>query len=79
MAATYGLDANCSTKADEWARRHGQYIIDALTGKPTPIPLEAYHKGAFFKNALTAYLIRVLQANGNLAAPPSLSASHTGQ
>jgi len=71
MAATYGLDTSCSTKADEWARRHGQYIVDALTGKPTPIPLEAYHKGAFFKNALTAYLIRVLYAQGNLSAPPS--------
>ena len=71
MAATYGLDTSCSTKADEWATRHGQYIVDALTGKPTPIPLEAYHKGAFFKNALTAYLIRVLYAQGNLSAPPS--------
>jgi hypothetical protein len=63
MAATYGFDADCSTKADYWAKRHGQYIVDALTGKQTPIQLESYHKGAFFKNALTAYLIRVLHVN----------------
>lgn len=65
MAATYGLDADCSTKADHWAKRHGQDILDTLTGKPTHIQLESYHKGAFFRIALTAYLIRVLHVNGN--------------
>ncbi len=74
LAATFGFDTDCSTKADHWAKLHGQYIVDAVTGKDTPIPLEAYHQGAFFKNALTAYLLRVLHSQGHLAAIPSLSA-----
>jgi len=66
MAATFGFDSDCSTKADHWAKQHGQYMVDALTGKPTPVKLESYHKGAFFKTALSSYLIRVLYANNQL-------------
>jgi len=67
MAATFGFDEECSIKADHWAKLHGQCMVDALTGKPTPVKLEAYHKDAFFKNALTCYLIRVLYVNNQLA------------
>jgi len=73
MAATYGFDKGCSTKAGDWAKLHGQYMVDALTGKPTPVKLESYHKGAFFKNALTCYLIRRLHQNQQLAPVRALS------
>ncbi len=74
MAATFGFDKGCSTKAGHWAKLHGQCMVDALSGKPTPAKLESYHKGAFFKNALTCYLIRILHANQQLAPIRALSA-----
>jgi len=74
MADTFGFDADCSVEADYWAKLHGQCMVDALTGKPTPAKLESYHKGAFFKNALASYLIRVLHANSQLAPDRALSA-----
>jgi hypothetical protein len=74
MAATYGFDTQCSTKGATWAKLHGQLIVDAVSGKPTPVKLDAYRKGAFFKNALTCHLIRTLQVNKKLAPIRSLSA-----
>jgi hypothetical protein len=75
MAATYGFDTGCSTTAAVWAKRHGQLIVDALNGKPTPTKLESYHKGAFFKTSLMCYLIRTLHANNHLARLKPLSAA----
>jgi len=71
MAATYGFDEKCSTKGRDWALQHGQLIVDAFTGKPIPVELESYHKGAFFKTALSCYIIRVLHVNnqGHLKSP----------
>ena len=66
MATTYGFDTECSIKAAHWAKLHGQFMVDALNDKPTPIKLESYHKDAFFKNALTCCLIRVLYVNKKL-------------
>ena len=63
LAATYGFDATCSTKATHWAKLHGQVMIDAFNGQPTPVKLESYSKSAFFKNALSCYLIRTLHVN----------------
>lgn len=73
LAATYGFDASCSTKATHWAKLHGQVMIDAFNGKPTPIKLEAYSKDAFFKNALSCYLIRTLHVNKHLAPVRALA------
>jgi hypothetical protein len=69
MAATFGFDEKCSTKGAVWAKMHGQLMVDALTGKPTPVKLEAYHKGAFFKAALNCYLMRILHVNRQLLTP----------
>ena len=74
-AATFGYDQACSTKADFWAKQHGQLMVDALTGKETPVPLESYHQGAFFKTALTSYLVRVLHANNQISPISALSAT----
>jgi hypothetical protein len=74
MAATLGFDGACSTKAAHWAKLHGQLMVDALTGKPTPVKLESYHKGAFFRTSLTSYLIRLLHLNKQLAPVRALSA-----
>ncbi len=67
MAATFGFDEGCSTKAADWAKLHGQIMVDAFSGKPTLAEMESYHKDAFFKNALTCYLIRRLHVNRQLA------------
>ena len=75
MAATYGFDTNCSTKAAVWAKLHGQLIVNAIKGNPTPVKLEAYHKDAFFKTSLNCYLIRTLYVNKHLAPLKSLSAA----
>lgn len=74
LAATYGFDARCSTKATPWAKLHGQVMIDAFNGKPTPTKLESYSKNAFFKNALSCYLIRTLHVNKHLAPVRALGA-----
>jgi hypothetical protein len=74
LAATYGFDARCSTKATHWAKLHGQVMIDAFNGKPTPTKLESYSKNAFFKNALSCYLIRTLHVNKHLAPVRALGA-----
>ena len=74
MAATYGFDATCSIKAADWAVLHGQLIVDALTGKPIPVELESFHKGAFFNTALSCYIIRSLHVNNQLAPMRALSA-----
>lgn len=74
MAATFGFDRECSTKGATWAKLHGQLIVDAVSGRPTPVKLDAYRKGAFFKNALTCHLIRTLAVNRELAPVRSLSA-----
>ncbi len=78
MADTFGFDAGCSTKAAYWAKLHGQMMVDALTGKPTPAKLESYHKGAFFKNALACYLIRRLHQNRQLPAVRALASLGIG-
>ncbi|MEO0413931.1 MAG: sulfatase-like hydrolase/transferase, partial [Verrucomicrobiota bacterium] len=75
MADTFGFDQGCSTRARHWANLHGQLMVDALTGKPTPVKLESYHKGAFFKTALTSYLVRRLLINKQLAPVQSQKAS----
>lgn len=74
MADTFGFDEKCSTKGAAWAKIHGQLMVNALSGKSTMVKLESYHKGAFFKNALTCYLIRVLHANKQLSRIRCLSA-----
>ncbi|MDP6357646.1 MAG: hypothetical protein QF473_21190 [Planctomycetota bacterium] len=73
MADTFGFDKGCSTRAAHWAKLHGRYMVDALTGKPTPVRLESYHKGAFFKNALMCYLIRRLHHSKQLPSVRTLS------
>jgi hypothetical protein len=73
MADTFGFDKGCSTRAAHWAKLHGRYMVDALTGKPTPGRLESYHKGAFFKNALMCYLIRRLHHSKQLPSVRTLS------
>jgi len=77
MADTFGFDEKCSIKGAVWAKIHGQLMVDTFTGKPTFVKLEAYHKGAFFKNALNCYLMRALHVNKQLTPIRILSSDKT--
>ena len=67
VAATYAFDGDCSIKAGYWAQKHGQLIVDGLKGKKIAVKLDSYRKTAYFKTALTSYLIRTLHVNKHLA------------
>lgn len=74
LAHTYGFDRNCSIKADVWAQKHGDLILNAMQGKKTAVKLDAYRKTAFFKTVLSGYLIRRLFAHKQLTMVQPLAA-----
>ena len=67
LATTIGFDRTCSIKGDVWAKKHGQIIIENLSGKSSQVKLNAYGKGNFFQKSLVSYLIRNLYLNDELA------------